>query len=79
MLQVEDVGPGMPSAALAMLTGTANGPAPISNGTGLGLWMINRLVRELNGSASGGIGSAGGTLVTVTLPTRQEMELSHVA
>lgn len=79
VLQVEDAGPGMPPAALAMLTGTANRTAPTSSGTGLGLWMINRLVHELNGSASGAIGSAGGALVTVTLPTRQEMELSHVA
>ena len=52
VLQVEDAGPGMPAAAVAMLTGTADRPAPIGHGTGLGLWMTNRLVRELDGSVS---------------------------
>ena len=33
VLQVEDVGPGMPTAALAMLTGAADRPAPIGHGT----------------------------------------------
>jgi two-component system OmpR family sensor kinase len=79
VLRVEDVGPGMPTAALALLTGTADRPAPIGHGTGLGLWMTNRLVRELNGSVSVGRGTGGGTVVTVALPTQQEVELGHVA
>jgi signal transduction histidine kinase len=79
VLQVEDVGPGMPTVALAMLTGAADRPAPIGHGTGLGLWMTNRLVRELHGSVSVGRGTGGGTVVTVALPTQQEVELGHVA
>ena len=79
VLQVEDVGPGMPTAALAMLTGAADRPAPIGHGTGLGLWMTNRLVRELHGSVSVERGTGGGTVVTVALPTQQEVELGHVA
>jgi signal transduction histidine kinase len=79
LLQVEDMGPGMPPAAIAMLTGTANRPAPIGHGTGLGLWMTNRLVRELAGSVSVGKSARGGTLVIVSMPTRQRMELGHVA
>ena len=42
--------------------------------------MTNRLVRELHGSVSVGRGSTGGgTMVTVALPTQQEVELGHVA
>jgi signal transduction histidine kinase len=79
VLEVEDTGAGMPPAALAMLTGTSDRPAPIGKGTGLGLWMTNRLIRELKGSVSVERRSGGGTLITVSLPTRQELELSHVA
>jgi signal transduction histidine kinase len=79
VLQVEDAGPGMPTAAVAMLTGTADRPAPIGHGTGLGLWMTNRLIREIDGIMSVGRGLGGGALVTVSIPKRQEMELSHVA
>lgn len=79
ILQVEDAGPGMPSAAVAMLTGAADRPAPIGKGTGLGLWMTNRLVCELEGSVAVGSGGRSGTLVTVSVPIRREVELSHVA
>jgi signal transduction histidine kinase len=78
-LEIEDMGPGMPPTAVAMLTGTANRPAPIGQGMGLGLWMTNRLVRELDGTVSVDKGAGGGTLVTVSIPVRQEMEFSHVA
>jgi signal transduction histidine kinase len=79
VLQVEDAGPGMPSAAVAMLTGAVDRPAPIGNGTGLGLWMTNRLVRELDGYVTVGKSTGGGALVVVTVPIRQKMELGHVA
>jgi signal transduction histidine kinase len=76
---VEDEGPGMPLEAKAMLTGGAEAPAPIGKGAGLGLWMTNRLVRELSGSATVEAGPAGGTRVTVCLPTVRKEELDHVA
>jgi signal transduction histidine kinase len=79
VLKVEDAGPGMPPEAEAMLTGTADRSAQIGKGTGLGLWMTNRLIRGLNGSAAVETRPEGRTLVTVWVPTRQEMELSHVA
>lgn len=41
-LEIEDTGPGMPPAAVEMLTGTGSKPAPISQSMGLGLWMTNR-------------------------------------
>jgi signal transduction histidine kinase len=79
VIKVEDEGTGMPAVAVAMLTGGASVPAPIGNGTGLGLWMTNRLIRELAGSASVEMQPNGGARVTVTIPIRQEMELDHVA
>jgi signal transduction histidine kinase len=62
-----------------MLTGVADRPAPIGKGTGLGLWMTNRLIRELDGSVTVGSSERGTTLVTVTVPLRREMELGDVA
>ena len=80
VLSVEDRGPGMPSAAVAMLTGNGDRAAPIGRGSGLGLWMTNRLVRELRGSVSvdGGYGGVG-MLVTVSIPKLKTKELAHVA
>jgi signal transduction histidine kinase len=78
-LRVEDAGPGMPQAAAAMLTGAADRPAPIGKGTGLGLWMTNRFIRDLGGSVSVESRAGGGTLVTVSVPAGQKIELSHVA
>jgi signal transduction histidine kinase len=79
ILRVEDAGPRMSATAVAMLTGAADRAAPIGKGTGLGLWMTNRLIRELNGSVSVGRGTGGNTLVTVSVPIRQKAELGHVA
>jgi signal transduction histidine kinase len=78
-LRVDDEGPGMPTASIAMLTGPAGRPAPIGKETGLGLWMTNRLVRDFAGSVSIDARRAGGTCVTVTIPVPPKMELSHVA
>jgi signal transduction histidine kinase len=75
---VEDEGPGMPLEAKAMLTGGAEA-APIGKGAGLGLWMTNRLVRELAGYATVEAGAAGGTRVTVCVPTVRKEELDDVA
>lgn len=80
VLAVEDQGPGMQPEAVTMLKGTEGLPAPIGQGTGLGLWMTNRLVRELAGTISVETGARDGTRVTVTIPMkREQMELSHVA
>lgn len=78
-LRIADAGPGMPATAVAMLTGTAGLPAPIGKGTGLGLWMTNRLISELDGNVSVEARADGGTRVTVAIPIRQAVELSDVA
>jgi two-component system, OmpR family, sensor kinase len=79
VLQVDDEGPGIPPSARAMLMEQGSRPAPIGRGTGLGLWMTNRLIRELAGTSSVEARPQGGTRVTVTIPLKQEMELGHVA
>jgi two-component system, OmpR family, sensor kinase len=79
ILTIDDEGPGMPAAAGSILTGTTGVAAPIGKGTGLGLWMANRLIRELEGSVSIERKSEAGTRVVVTIPVHQELELSHVA
>lgn len=78
-LMIEDEGSGMPAEGVSLLTGAAGVPAPIGNGTGLGLWMTNRLVRELGGHISIECQPKGGTRITVSIPIREEMELSDVA
>jgi signal transduction histidine kinase len=79
ILEVEDEGPGMPPEARAMLTGSAALQAPIGKGTGLGLWMTNRLVRELNGEVRIASGKRGGTCIVVSVPLSRKMELGNVA
>jgi signal transduction histidine kinase len=61
------------------LTEQASRPAPIGKGTGLGLWMTNRLIREVAGAAVVETRPEGGTRVTVTIEVRRQMELDHVA
>lgn len=78
-LTIEDEGPGMPADGILLLSGAAGVPAPIGNGTGLGLWMTNRLVRELGGTVSIEHRPKGGTRIIVSIPVREELELSHVA
>jgi signal transduction histidine kinase len=79
VLSVEDDGPGMPDEAIAMLTGADGAPAPIGKGTGLGLWMTNRLIRELAGTVTVHQRPEGGTRVVVAVPVPQELELGRVA
>jgi two-component system OmpR family sensor kinase len=79
VLRVEDEGPGMPPLVATMLTEHAGRPAPIGKGAGLGLWMTNRLIREMGGSTAVASRAEGGTQITVTIPTCPVMELGNVA
>ena len=78
-LTVEDEGAGMPAAAVEILSGRDGLPAPIGGGTGLGLWMTNRLVRENSGTVVVFSGTCGGTKITVKLPLKRQEALRHVA
>ena len=79
-LIVEDDGPGLPLRAAEILSGDAPVPAPIGEGTGLGLWMTNRLIRECNGRVAVETGARGGARLTVTIPINRQREgLRHVA
>jgi two-component system, OmpR family, sensor kinase len=79
VIQIDDEGPGIPPSARVMLTEQASKPAPLGKGTGLGLWMTNRLVRDLSGTSMVEVRPQGGTRVTVTIPRRQQQELDNVA
>jgi signal transduction histidine kinase len=65
---VEDSGPGLPVRAAEILSGSAVLPAPIGEGSGLGLWMTNRLVRECGGEVSVETNLKGGARLTVKIP-----------
>ncbi len=78
-LAVEDEGMGLPRAAIEMLSGRGGVPAPIGDGTGLGLWMTSRLVQEHNGTVAIEKGNRGGTKVSVRLPIPTGEALRDVA
>ena len=78
-LTVQDEGVGLPKAAIEILSGRDGLPAPIGGGSGLGLWMTNRLVRENNGSVVVTSGAVGGTKIAVKLPLQKQEALRHVA
>lgn len=78
-LSVEDEGAGLPKAAIEILSGRDGLPAPIGGGTGLGLWMTNRLVRENKGTVVVSSGAVDGTKIAVKLPLQKQEALRHVA
>ncbi|SMF54255.1 Signal transduction histidine kinase [Tistlia consotensis] len=81
-LVVEDEGPGLPDKALAYLSNPQASRAPVEDRSGLGLWMVRRLVDERGGSLEARNKEAGGAWVGLTLPERapeKAEELRHVA
>ncbi len=79
VVAVHDQGPGFSSDASAMLSGGASRPAPLGDGTGLGLWMTRRLVHDLNGYISVETSPIGGAVVRVTIPLAASEEMRDVA
>lgn len=67
-LQVADTGPGLPPDMVVFLHSQEAGRAPIEDDGGLGLWMVRRLVRTLNGSIEARTSPNGGTTITIRLP-----------
>jgi signal transduction histidine kinase len=75
---VEDEGPGPPVGVKALLEGTTRGEIPGSSMHGIGLGVVNGLVRELAGSIVAQQKSTrDGTCITVTIPFKGT-PLSHV-
>ncbi len=78
--EVVDSGPGMPSELIGFLQSDQDGRAPIEDGGGLGLWMVRRLVRSLNGLIEVETDAGRGTSVRIVLPAGADQgETRHVA
>ena len=76
---IEDSGPGMPAGIAAFLA-EGGSPAPIADGTGLGLWVARRMAAEINGRVVADRSPLGGARVSLTIPVQIEIgELAHVA
>jgi len=52
---------------------------PPGQGTGLGAWMVSRLVRELGGEVTVTARPEGGTTVAIVIPVKMEGPIRHVA
>ena len=79
LLEVHDEGPGFNDEAEAVLSGESQRPAPIGEGSGLGLWVTRRLLQDLRGRAIVGVSHLGGALVQVRVPLAPVEELRDVA
>lgn len=73
-LQVADTGPGLPPDMVVFLHSQEASRAPIEDDGGLGLWMVRRLVRTLNGSIEACPAPQGGTTITISLPVGVDEE-----
>ena len=67
VFMVSDSGPGLPASVLARL-GEPFHPGPASQGTGLGLALVQRLCAHLGGEFSAANSASGGCIITVRLP-----------
>ena len=68
---IGDEGPGIPADSAGILLDRDPGPA-IRAGRGLGLWMVRRVVDDLQGTIKIGKKSGGGTMITLLLPMEGE-------
>jgi signal transduction histidine kinase len=66
-IAVEDGGPGLPPRALSYLNSPLANRAPVEDRSGLGLWMVRRLVDEAGGSLEARNSDAGAR-VSLMLP-----------
>lgn len=78
VLTVHDQGPGFGPDASALLSGGGR-PAPVGEGTGLGLWMTRRLVHDLRGRIAVEASPIGGAAVRVIIPLTATEEMRDVA
>ncbi len=71
-LVVSDTGSGLPDRYRAFLESEGPITAPIVEGSGLGLWLVRRLVDEVNGQVAIGVGHGVGTRITLSIPLDRE-------
>jgi signal transduction histidine kinase len=75
---VEDSGPGLSDSAHDVLVGRRD-QAVSASGSGLGLWMVRRLIREGGGTITVTPRLPEGTTIRVALPFAREEGLADVA
>ena len=78
VVRIGDEGPGMAGDIAAILVDSDPGPA-VRAGRGLGLWMVRKVVDELNGKAEVVAKKDGGTDVVLTFPVEWENAGTHAA
>ena len=78
LVEVSDSGPGLPETARDVLL-AKNDRAPIAHSSGLGLWMVRRLVNEAGGAIAVKSRTPTGTTIRITMPLAEEEKLADVA
>ena len=78
LVEVSDSGPGLPETARDVLL-AKNDRAPIAHSSGLGLWMVRRLVSEAGGAIAVKSRTPTGTTIQITMPLAEEEKLADVA
>jgi signal transduction histidine kinase len=78
-IAVRDEGPGLDAVRIDYLERCDSGAAPRPGESGLGLWIVRRLVGEVSASVSVARPDSGGTSITITIPTDASGEMRHVA
>lgn len=77
--RVSDEGPGLGTDQQRFLEGAEELPPPSAGGAGLGLWMIRRLLKEVDGTIAIRPRDPTGTTICVAIPISREEALAHVA
>jgi sensor histidine kinase regulating citrate/malate metabolism len=79
-ITVRDQGPGLEAARIHYLEGRGESTtAPRLGDTGLGLWIVRRLMEELHGNLKVERPAEGGTIITIAVPFAAAGEIRHVA
>ncbi len=80
VIAVGDSGVGLPQQAREFITSTAEDAVPVVEGSGIGLWMVQRLMRETGGVIEVAKSAFGGTLITSRIKIEAQAEaLDHAA
>jgi len=79
VLRVSDQGAGLPSEMAQVLTARGRLMPVPGKGSGLGIWMVARLLRGLGGQTEVAAADGGGTVITLSIPLQQRGSLDHVA